>query len=366
MSSLQGYRIGVTSARRGDELASLLERRGATVESAPALSITACPDDTQLRAVTEACIADPPDVLIASTGIGVRAWIEAAAEWGMGPELLGALRRAEIFARGPKAVGALRGAGLRESWAADTESLADVLAHLRMRDLEGTRVVLQEHGAPLASTAAALRHRGAEVSVATVYRCEPAADHAPLFRMVDLVADEALDAVTFTSAPAVHVLVDVAAAAGRREEYLAALRGGVVAACVGPVTAEAFERWAVPTIQPSRARLVALVREMETELPTRREGTRLDVAGHLLVLRGTHVLVDGAVVKLTPAPYAVLRALARRPGQVLSRRELMEVLPSRQAASEHAVEAAVARLRACIGAALVRTVVKRGYQLAVR
>ena len=53
------------------------------------------------------------------------------------------------------------------------------------------------------------------------------------------------------------------------------------------------------------------------------------------------------------------------PGHVVSRPELLAALPSGQASSEHAVEMAVARLRAAIGTRLVQTVVKRGYRLVV-
>ena len=78
------------------------------------------------------------------------------------------------------------------------------------------------------------------------------------------------------------------------------------------------------------------------------------------------VALDGTAVRLTPAPYAVLRALAREPRRIVSRRDLLSELPSGHAASEHAVEAAVARLRTAVGADFVRTVVKRGYRLAVQ
>jgi len=64
--------------------------------------------------------------------------------------------------------------------------------------------------------------------------------------------------------------------------------------------------------------------------------------------------------------FAVLNALARQPGRIVSRRDLLSELPSGYAASEHAVEAAVARLRTAMGADLVRTVVKPGYRLAVQ
>jgi uroporphyrinogen-III synthase len=50
---------------------------------------------------------------------------------------------------------------------------------------------------------------------------------------------------------------------------------------------------------------------------------------------------------------------------VVSRADLLAELPG-GGADEHAVEAAVARLRACLGApATVQTVVKRGYRLAL-
>ena len=77
------------------------------------------------------------------------------------------------------------------------------------------------------------------------------------------------------------------------------------------------------------------------------------------------VLLDGAEVRLSGSPYAILSALVAKPGQVLSRADLVSRLPSRGAGSEHAVEMAVARLRSALGSGAVRTVVKRGYRLAV-
>jgi uroporphyrinogen-III synthase len=292
-------------------------------------------------------------------------WFDAASGWGLGARLLESLRGCEVLARGPKAVGAVRAAGFRESWVSDSDSLDDILAHLRDRDLTGTRIVLQEHGTSVSAVAAVLERQGADVTVVTVYRCLPAADPAPLFRLVDLAADRQLDAVVFTSPPAVRVLMEVAAAAGRKQQLLESLRGHVSAACVGPVTAEAFGQWGIPVIQPARSRLGALVREIAVQLPPRRHGVRIDVGGRQLLLSGAEVVLDGVALRLTPAPYAVLQALAREPGRIVSRRLLLGELPSGHATSEHAVEAAVARLRAAVGADLVRTVVKRGYRLAV-
>ncbi len=109
-----------------------------------------------------------------------------------------------------------------------------------------------------------------------------------------------------------------------------------------------------------------MVKLLETELPSRREGLRLNLgSGHQLLLHGDAVLLDRVGVKLSPAPAAVLQALVANPGNVVPRRALLAMLPSGTAGSEHAVEMAVARLRATIGTRSVQTVVKRGYRLAV-
>src|SRR3954470_9296678 len=201
---LTGFRVGVTAARKADEQVALLERRGASVVWAPALSLDPNQvDDATLRAATEEVLAAPVDMLLATTGIGMKAWLDRAEEWGLLEELVAHLAKAEILARGPKSVGALRRRGLRELWAPESESFDDVLEHLRGRDLTGRRIVVQEHGQSLSMVAHALRRQGASVVTVTVYRVESADDPEPMFKMIDLIADRRLDAVTFTSAPAV-------------------------------------------------------------------------------------------------------------------------------------------------------------------
>jgi uroporphyrinogen-III synthase len=125
--------------------------------------------------------------------------------------------------------------------------------------------------------------------------------------------------------------------------------------------------WGVPTIYPERSRLAPMVRMLELELPSRRDGLEVELAdGRTLLVHADQVLVDGVEAALSPAPAAVLDCLLTNPGHVVSRQALLAALPSGQASSEHAVEMAVARLRAAIGTRAVLTVVKRGYRLAVQ
>src|SRR5690349_21587192 len=100
---LVGHRVGITADRRADEQAELLRRLGATVTHAPVMRTLALGDDTPLRTATEALLADPPTMVLLTTGIGVRGWIAAAEAWGLEPDLLRILADAPLYARGPKA-----------------------------------------------------------------------------------------------------------------------------------------------------------------------------------------------------------------------------------------------------------------------
>jgi uroporphyrinogen-III synthase len=269
---LAGFTVGITADRRREELESLLVRRGARVISGPALRILPVAEDDQLRGVTEALVAAPPDVLVANTGVGFRGWVEAADRWGMREPLVASLAGARTVVRGPKAAGAVRAAGLREEWSPPGESSDEVLAYLLDREVAGLRVAVQLHGEPQTAFCTALRDAGAEVVEAPVYRWVPPLDPAPLLRLLDAVLAGEVDALAFTSAPAVVSLLQHAGA--RREALVRALRTDVVVACVGPVCARPLVAEGVPTVLPERMRLSGLVRSLTEALPARAE--RLD------------------------------------------------------------------------------------------
>ncbi|MCF6386681.1 uroporphyrinogen-III synthase [Mycobacterium sp. MBM] len=366
---LTGFRVAVTSARRAEELSALLTRRGADVTSAAAITMVPLPDDDELRTNTEALIAAPPDIVIATTGIGLRGWIAAADGWGLARELTAALANARIVSRGPKATGALRAAGLPEEWSPESESSRELLHYLLEGGIVGMRVAVQLHGTnddwdPFPEFLDELRAAGADVVPIRVYRWNPAPRNGPFDQLVLGIAEQRFDAVSFTSAPAVAALLLRARDLDVEADVLTALRTNVHAMCVGPITARPLVRLGVPTSAPERMRLGALARHITDELPLL-QSRRMRVAGHLLEIRGTCVLVDEVVKELPPAGMATIRALAHRPGAVVSRQDLLGALPG-SGTDTHAVETAVLRLRTALGDKnIVSTVVKRGYRLAV-
>jgi uroporphyrinogen-III synthase len=105
-----------------------------------------------------------------------------------------------------------------------------------------------------------------------------------------------------------------------------------------------------------------LVKVVTDELP--RRARRLIVDGTEMELRGHAVLLDGRLRTLAPASMVILAALAARPGAVVSRAQLAGSLP--RGDEGHAVDMAVARLRAALGGGRhIETVIKRGYRLRV-
>ncbi|MEV4109654.1 uroporphyrinogen-III synthase [Nonomuraea sp. NPDC049695] len=364
--ALAGFTVGVTATRRREEFGALLERRGARVVSAPAIRLVPLAEDADLLAATRESLAGPLDDVVVTTGVGFRGWMAAAEGWGLSADLGEHLSRARLLTRGPKARGAVRAAGLNDHWTPPTESCEEVKQYLLAQDLRGRRIAVQQHGEPLRDFVADLRQAGAEVIEIPVYRWLPYRDISPLRRLISQTISGSVDAVAFTSAPAVHAMLGAARAEGLEGALLAAFGGRVVAACVGPVTAEPLTSRGVETLQPERSRLGALARALARHLPEHGV-TRLVAGDHRLEIRGHAVVVDGELRPLPPAPMAVLKRLADKPGHVVTRADLRTVLPGSIAreSAEHAVEMAITRLRRALGpSGIVETVVKRGYRLA--
>lgn len=259
--ALDGRRIVLAVDRRTDELAAALERHGAEVSVAAALTTIPHVDDEALLSRTRELIADPPELLVITTGIGMRGWFEAATASGIAEQLREALSGATILARGPKGRGAIQQAGLTAHWVAESETAAEVADHLRTMDVAGRRVAVQHHGSGADGLDELLEEMGAEVVSLTVYRWGPPRDPEAVRRSVHDAATGKLDAVVSTAAPGAARWLEVA----REEGVLDGIReraqaGDLVLAVVGPVNAGPYEDQDIPVLQPERMRLGSMVK----------------------------------------------------------------------------------------------------------
>lgn len=364
-SALAGCTIIVAADRRSVDLATALERRGAIVHRAPALSIVANADDAELMHRTGQLIAAPPDIVVVTTGVGFRGWMDAAHEHGLHEGIAGALRGAQFVARGPKAHGAIQQAGFTADWVAESETSAEVGEYLLASGIDGKRIVVQHHGAGSDGLDELLAGAGGEVVSVTVYRWGPPPDPEVVKRSALRAGIGEADAVLFTSAPGAASWLAVAQEAGVLDEIRGrAASGRLLLAAVGPITAGPLLAADLDTTIADRGRLGSLARCVIAHFGGGRAPSLQTDAGRLEVRSGG-VLIDDRFVPLSHTAARLIEALFVAGGRVLSRAEIGRLLPGGER-NGHAVEVAVARLRESLcGADLVQTVVKRGYRLAV-
>ncbi len=351
--------------RRSGELSAALERHGAEVRLAPALTIVPHIDDEALIARSRELIANPPDIVVITTGVGFRGWIEAVDEAGLLEAFLAAIRCAQLVARGPKARGAIQQAGLAADWVAESETAAELQEFLLAEGVAGKRIAVQHHGSGSDGLDEAFEAAGADVLSLTVYRWGPPPDPGVVRRSVRAAAVGEFDAILFTSAPGAEKWLGDAEVL----QVLPAIRqqersGRLLMAAVGPITAEPLRDVGFTPLVPDRGRLGALVRAVVTHFGGGQALSRQTVAGRLEV-RSRGAVLDGRHIPLTRAGVDIMSVLMQANGATLSREDLLAALP-RSEGNAHAVEVAVARVRETIGEPeLIKTVVKRGYRLNV-
>ncbi|APZ33820.1 uroporphyrinogen-III synthase [Microbacterium aurum] len=362
-AALEGCSIVIAVDRRSSELAAALERHGAQVRRAPALSIVPHIDDEALLDATRALVRTAPDIVVVTTGVGFRGWMETAEEAGLLDGLLASLGRAQIVARGPKARGAIQQAGLIADWVAESETSAELGAFLLAEGVSGRRVAVQHHGSGADGLDELFSDAGADVVSLTVYRWGPPADPASVTRSVLAAAQGEVDAVLFTSAPGAAEWLAAADRAEVRDALLAAAATRrLLMAAVGPITAGPLRTAGFTPLVAERGRLGSLVRAVVTHFGGGHAPAVDTIAGRLELRSGGAVL-DGRFIALSRSGIALLGALIAADGGVVSRATLCSALP-RSGESAHAVDVAIARVREALDApGIIRTVVKRGYRL---
>ena len=360
--TMAGCVVLVTADRRSAELSAALARRGAVIRHAPAMSMVPHTDDAALVPGPRAVLARPPDIVVVTTGIGFRGWVEAADAVGLLDPLLEVLGAARIVARGPKARGAIQAAGLQADWVAESETSAEIAEVLLGEGVAGRRIAVQHHGAGADGLDEAFAAAGAEVESLVVYRWGPPPDPAAVLASARACAAGEIDAVVFTSAPGAAAWLGAADEAEVRGPLRRRFADGcLLAAAVGPVTAKPLRDAGIEPLIPDRGRLGSLVRALVAHYDEKQTRALATVAGPLQVHRGAAVL-DGRVLALSPTGLEVLRLLAEARGGVVGRAEVLAALPG-DSRDPHAAEVTIARLREATSRELIRTVVKRGYRL---
>lgn len=360
-SPLSGFRIAVTSERRSAELIEALQRRGAQVQHAPTLRMAPLVEDAELLEQTRLALGLRPEFVLVSTAYGFRRWFETADAAGLGDELTQVLHDASIHVRGPKALGAVRALGFEADGMSSDELTSTLVSEVSPK-VAGKTVVLQQHGIGDDPAAQALADAGAsEVIRISPYRWGPPEDADRMTQLLRALCSGAIDAVTFTSAPAVRALLAAAEDQGCYTELLEALQFRVCCVTVGPVTAAPLREVGIEPLVPERHRMGAMIRILVEHLSDSGSINCQTVLGSC-ELRGDTVLLGGDDRELSAIQLKLFKAILSARGRVVPRARLVSLLPD--GSSDHALDMALSRLRRALpDPRLISTVVKRGYRI---
>jgi len=323
---LAGYTVAVATDRRRHELARLLEGVGARTVGVQAVRSVAQPDVAAVHAATLACVAAPVHEVVVSSAFGLRAWLDVARRSGHVDAIVARFGQARLLARDARTADGLRDLGLSQIWSTAAATTEDLFRYLIAQPMTGRRVVVQLDSEAQRELCHALRTAGAEVvEIATAQARRPS--HMDVLRRLgDLVVRRQVDAVALTSAAATENLLEQAASDGALGEVLNALVSDVAAACLGPLAAAPLRAQGLSPLVATEAAMDALVAVLVAELPQR--ALVLEVGGRRIEVRGQGVVIESQLVSIQPGPIAVLRALALRPGRVLSAAEIRALVPT--------------------------------------
>lgn len=363
-SALNGFVIGVTADRRSDEQISLFEGRGASCLHGPTIRTHPLRPEAEILEATREFLERQVDIVVLTTGIGVRGWLEAAESVQLGDQLRTALSSALLVSRGPKAHGAAVTADLDVAWNAPAATSDEVVEYLASVGVESKRVAVQLDGSSAGSIVDRLTGLGAEVVPIPVYRWSIPDDLGPAQALVRAVCDRRVDALTFTARPAVENFAAIASSMSRFDDVVAACTDHVKLYCIGPVCAQGVVDTALGVpLFPERSRLGALAMFVTQSLAEQR--MECEIGGQPIVLNGRTISVNGAEpVVLAGRERQVLDALLSRPGVVFSKESLLRSIWGVGETDTHVVEVTVGRLRQRLGDAGIgiETVIRRGYR----
>lgn len=287
-ANFNGVRVLSLESRRAAETAKLIRTYGGEPLTAPAMREIPMSSDGQMVEFAEALISGAFDLVIFTTGVGVRTLIKTVAEHMDREKFLAALRAVKIVARGPKSSTALREFGVPITVVSPEPFTWRALVHA-MEDkfgtaLTGMNIAVQEYGTSNPELLTALAEKSVSITRLLVYQWALPEDTQPLREAVIALAHGHVDVVLFMNAGQVAHLFLIAERMGYTEALYEGFRSTVIAS-IGPSTTEGLSMYRLaPDFEPSQSKMGFLIKEIaenaERLLEQKRAAASLHVSGN--------------------------------------------------------------------------------------
>ena len=274
---LDGLRVLSLESRRSEQMAALIRNHGGTPVVAPSMREIPIEENAAAVAFARDLLAGRFDAVIFLTGVGTRILFRAVETQHPREQLVEALSRVLVVARGPKPVAVLREFGVPIGLTVpEPNTWRDVLIALDgllpAFSPQGKRIAVQEYGVSNGEFLDSLRSAGAQVTPVPVYQWALPEDLGPLRSALDEMVVGKIDVLLVTSANQIHNLMRVARDAGIEKQVGEALRRMVVAS-IGPVSSGALASYEIAAdLEPTHPRMGQLVFEVAERVRELRMG----------------------------------------------------------------------------------------------
>lgn len=212
-------------------------------------------------------------IMVFQTGAGANALFDEADRLDRLDELVSALLRIIVVARGPKPGAALGQRGIRPSvYTREPHTTADLVEAMAGLDIEGRCVGLLHYGERNDLLADRLERRGARLEELQVYQWMMPEDVEPLRVLVREIVAGRVEALAFTTQVQARHLFRIAEEMGRATCLARALNATTVVASVGPTCTAVLRTLGVtPRVEPERPKMRPLVTALAEYLERQRE-----------------------------------------------------------------------------------------------
>jgi uroporphyrinogen-III synthase len=261
-----GLCVLALESRRAREIAKLIANLGGVPMVAPSVREVPLESNQEALEFVRKLAAGQVDIVIFTTGVGVKALASAVEKVCSRDELSRYLNEVVVVARGPKPTAALRELGVRVSIAVpEPNTWRDLLATLDQgKDtfpVSGRRIAIQEYGVTNPELSAGLEQRGALVTLVNVYQWALPEDLGPLENAVESIIGGDVHVLLVASSVQIRHLFEVAGRMAKKEALHQAL-DRVVITSVGPLTSEELRsRGLSVDIECTRPKMGFLVQE---------------------------------------------------------------------------------------------------------
>lgn len=309
-ASFGGLRVLSLESRRATETATLVRAYRGEALTAPAMREVALEANRPVLEFAEALLAGAFDLVIFTTGVGVRTLVKAVSEHMDREQFLNALRSVRVAARGPKSSSALRELGVPISVIAPEpftwRALLGAMEEKFGESLGGMHIAIQEYGTSNPELLTALAEKGVSITRLPVYRWALPEDTQPLREAVIALAHGHVDVVLFMNAGQVTHLFLMAERMGYTEALHEGFRSTVIGS-IGPSTTEGLSMYGVvPDYEPSQSRMGFLIKELAERagdlLHEKRAAASLQIPAQVPALPVSPLLTGETVKAHAPTP----------------------------------------------------------------